>query len=153
MQQSCSAWQGSLKTYRAARRCFTLIWHNYPRYNQLGSATGFVPQSFLGSYCIIKPLLSLVVHKKSLGLETVFSRSRSRNRLQFYSANQICGFLHTYSLFKVFQSGFRMYHNIDSALVKILNDFLIASDKGPITVLFLLDLSAAFDTVNHQILS
>lgn len=45
-----------------------------------------------------------------------------------------------------------MYHNIDPALVKVSNDFLIASDKGPITVLFLLDFSAAFDTVNHQIL-
>lgn len=45
-----------------------------------------------------------------------------------------------------------MYHNIDPALVKVSNDFLIASDKGPITVLFLLDLSATFDTVNHQIL-
>lgn len=45
-----------------------------------------------------------------------------------------------------------MYHNIDSTLVKVSNDFLISSDKGPITVLFLLHLSAAFDTVNHEIL-
>ncbi len=37
-------------------------------------------------------------------------------------------------------------------LIKIINDICLNSDSGKISVLVLLDLSAAFDTVDHNIL-
>ena len=40
----------------------------------------------------------------------------------------------------------------DSAVVRVVNDILSQNDGGKVTVLVLLDLSAAFDTINHSIL-
>ena len=46
------------------------------------------------------------------------------------------------------QSGYKKGHSTETLLIKITNDLLIASDKNTATVLLLLDLSSAFDTVN-----
>ncbi len=54
------------------------------------------------------------------------------------------------NIFEEFQSGFRALHSTETALVQVLNDWLLNS--GDCSVLLLLDLSSALDTVDHSIL-
>ena len=50
------------------------------------------------------------------------------------------------------QSAHRKNHSTKKILIKVINDLLMASDKNTANILMLLDLSAAFDTVDHNIL-
>ena len=50
------------------------------------------------------------------------------------------------------QSAYRSNHSTETAPVYVFDTILKALDGGKATFLTLLDLSAAFDTVNHDIL-
>lgn len=51
--------------------------------------------------------------------------------------------------FDVDQSGFHAHLSTESFLFKVLNTIHVNTDCGRVTVLVLLDLSAAFDTVDY----
>ena len=51
-----------------------------------------------------------------------------------------------------FQSGYQRNYSCETAIVKIVNDVLVMVDKRNNVIMLLLDLSAAFDTLNHDLL-
>ena len=50
------------------------------------------------------------------------------------------------------QSAYRPFHSTETALLKVQSDILLSMDDQKVTLLVMLDLSAAFDTINHNIL-
>ena len=50
------------------------------------------------------------------------------------------------------QSGFRKGHSTETLLLRLLSDIYGAIDRSQLTLLALFDVSAAFDTVDHEIL-
>ena len=67
-------------------------------------------------------------------------------------ASQLSEHLALHDLLPVCQSAYRPGHSTETALVKILADIATFVDSGHLAVLLLLDLSSAFDTVDHDIL-
>ena len=50
------------------------------------------------------------------------------------------------------QSTYRAHHSTETAMLRVLADILLALDSGNLAVLTLLDLSVAFDSVDHETL-
>ena len=60
--------------------------------------------------------------------------------------------LASHGLYPPFQSAYHKCHSTETALLKVQNDILMNLDSQCVTLLVLLDLSAAFDTVDHGVL-
>ncbi|CAB3996996.1 Hypothetical predicted protein, partial [Paramuricea clavata] len=102
---------------------------------------------------LVKPLL------KNPGLAALFNHLRPISNLQFISKlveravyDQIYDHLMLHDLFPEYQSAYRQGYSTETALLKVQNDILLNMDCQQVTLLVLLDLSAAFDTVDHSIL-
>ena len=65
--------------------------------------------------------------------------------------DQIDTHLSKYNLHEPLQSAYTPKHSTETAMVKVTNDILRALDCRQCVYLVLLDLSAAFDTIDHQV--
>ena len=50
------------------------------------------------------------------------------------------------------QSAYRLFHSTKTTLVRVHNDIIMMMDGQKVVLLVLLDLSVAFDTIDHGIL-
>ena len=72
--------------------------------------------------------------------------------LETILSEQLKDFLVRKSVLSKFQSGFRKNHSTATATMKVLNDVTCALDRGKSCAAVFIDLTKAFDTVNHSIL-
>jgi len=68
------------------------------------------------------------------------------------AVRQLTDYLESHHLMPLLQSAYRRHHSTETALLKVFSDVLTAADDKKVTLLALLDLSAAFDCVDHDIL-
>ena len=128
------------------RRCASASDHQIIN---LSFDSGYFPRTW--KCALVRPLL------KKDGLPPVFKNFRPVSNLGFISklveavvAKQLQHYLNCNNLFPVFQSAYRQNNSTETTLLKVMNDILLNMDDRCITLLILLDLSAAFDTVNHD---
>jgi hypothetical protein len=115
-------------------------------------SSGYVPKSFKSA--IVRPLL------KKPGLDpNVLKNYRPVSNLPFLSKvlekvvdSRLESHLTEHNLHANHQSAYRKFHSTETALLKVQNDILQSLDKNCVTALVLLDLSAAFDTIDHHTL-
>ena len=113
---------------------------------------GLVPEPF--KTAIIIPLL------KKANLDcNIMKNYRPVSNLPYISkilervvAKQLTDHMLKYELHEPFQSAFKQYHSTETALTRVHNDILWAMEKQGVTILVLLDLSSAFDTIDHRAL-
>ena len=112
---------------------------------------GIMPDDL--KHAVIKPLL------KKLGLELEKKNYRPVSNLPFISklieaaiAEQFTKHLKRNNINDDKQSAYKQHHSTETLLLKVQNDILMKIDQGEVVMLVLLDLSAAFDTIDHNIL-
>ena len=91
--------------------------------------------------------------------ELIFSNLHPISNLSFVSKlveqtvfSQTHNHLTAHALYPKAQSSYRRFHSTETALLCVQNDILLNMNQKHATRLVLLDLSAAFDTVDHSIL-
>ena len=112
-----------------------------------------------GEFCcewktaVVRPLL------KKLGLELIFSNFRPVSNLTFISKViercmllQVSQHCDEYQLQPDYQSAYRKHYSCETAMLRVSNDILWGMESQCVTALVALDLSAAFDMVDHDIL-
>ena len=82
----------------------------------------------------------------------VFNLSSLSKVIERIVAQQFVTYLPTNDLLPHLQSAYRRHHSTETALLRVVSDIYATADGQNVTLLGLVDLNAAFDYVDHDIL-
>ena len=126
-------------------KCITKIINN-------SLTTGEVPQ------CFKKALINPLLKKSGIDSEEL-SNFRPVSNLPFLSKilekvvlKRLMSHVSHNHLSETLQSAYKANHSTEIALLKVLTDMLNFIDQKKVCLISLLDLSAAFDTIDHSVL-
>ena len=112
---------------------------------------GSFPESF--KRALVRPLL------KKPNLDLLKTNYRPVSNLSYVSklvecvvAVQLVNHIEGHNLMEVHQSAYCAYHSTETALLKVKTDVIRALENQEVACLILLDLSTAFDTIDHNTL-
>ena len=72
------------------------------------------------------------------------------NTLEKVVGNQLMD--HANNIYRMYQSAYRKHHSTETALIYVTNYIKLDMDSKKGTILVMIDLSSAFDTIDHSIL-
>ena len=135
------------------KECTTILLPAIMEIVNLSLSSGIVPPCL--KHAIVRPHL-----KKKPNADTeLLQNYRPVSNLPFLSkaiektvVKRLLAHIDNYNLHEVMQSGYKQFHSTETALIRVQNDILVNMDKKRGVILVLLDLSAAFDTIDHATL-
>ena len=112
-----------------------------------------------GEFCQNLKLAHLKPLIKKTGLDLIFKSFCPVSNLSYisklverFAADQLADHVAKNGLSEKFQSAYRALHSTETALTHVSNDILLNMDNQKSTCLVLLDLSAAFNMLDHETL-
>ena len=134
------------------KQCISALLPTLTTIINLSLSTGTFPDQFKA--CSVSPLLK----KYNLDKEDL-SNYRPISHLSFLSKltervvkNRLTLHLANNNLLNAFQSAYTKHHSTESTLLAVHDHIIKSMSQQQVTALCLLDLSAAFDTIDHSIL-
>ena len=132
--------------------CFSEIGHVIVNIINQSISQGIMPESLKNA--VVKPVFKNL--KEDIN---AFSNYRPVSNISFLSKLiekavlwQIDSYLNEYNLYCTNQSGYRALHSCETLNLLMFNTILQEIDSGKVVAVFLLDMSAAFDTIDHNLL-
>ncbi len=111
-----------------------------------------MPESFKEAI-LIPPLKKILLDPEILKhFRPISNLSYVSKLIEMVVDDQVTVYMDENHQHELFQSAYKKFHSTETAMVRIKNDLLSALDDGNAMLVVCLDLSAAFDTVNHEIL-
>jgi len=134
------------------KQCITSLIATITKTVNLSLSSGTVP-TYL-KHAVVRPHLKKpdLDHECYLNYRPLSNLPFQAKILEKIVVKRLLDHMERNNLHEVMQSAYKQFHSTETALVRVHNDILMNMDNKQGTILVLLDLSAAFDTIDHPVL-